>query len=136
MDHPANEYISEEIEQGFTGDRDLVVMDYLPFRVHWIHTTKWDVDSRDSIEAIRSFLEARVELVGMDREKVLETFEIAEEKDHDVCDCFYIGLARQVEASHILTTDKDFEVLCEEEDFEYLNPVPTRVMERFHVFNK
>lgn len=135
-DHPGNEYISEEIEKGFTCDRDLIVMDYLPFRVHWIHTTKWGVKSKDSLQAIQSFLEAGIEVVGMDREKVLETFEIADEKDHDVYDCFYIGLARQVDATHILTTDKDFDILCEGESFEYLNPVPTEVIEKFHIFNK
>lgn len=135
-DHPGNEYVSEEVEEGFTGDRDLVVMDYLPFRVHWIHTTKWDVEKKDSIEAIQSFLEARVEVVGMNREKVLETFEIAEEKDHDVYDCFYVSLARQIDATHILTTDEDFDALCEGESFEYLNPVPIDVIRKFHVFNK
>ena len=135
-DHPGNEYISKEIEKGLTGNRDLVVMDYLPFRVHWIHTTKWGIESRDSIESIQSFLEARIEVVGMDRENVLESFEIAEEKEHDVYDCFYISLARQIDATDILTTDKDFGTLCEGESFEYLNPVPTGVIEKFHVFNK
>ncbi len=135
-DHPGNEYISKEIEKGLTGNRDLVVMDYLPFRVHWIHTTKWGVESRDSIESIQSFLEARIEVVGMDRENVLETFEIAEEKEHDVYDCFYISLARQIDATDILTTDEDFGKLCEGESFEYLNPVPTDVIKEFHVFNK
>lgn len=134
-DHPGNEYVSQEIEKGFTGKRDVVMMDYLPFRVHWIHTTKWGIESKDSIESIQSFLEARIEVVGMDRENVLKTFKIADEKDHDVYDCFYVSLARQVDATHILTTDEDFERLCEGEEFEYLNPVPDKVIEKFHVFN-
>ena len=135
-DHPGNEYVSEEIEKGFTEDRDSMIMDYLPFRVYWIHTTKWDVESNDSIEAIKSFMEARVEVVGINRGNLLKTFKIAEEKDRDVYDCFYVSLARQIDATHILTTDKDFDALCEGEGFEYLNPVPSEVIRKFHVFNK
>lgn len=134
-DHPGNEYICQEVDKGFTAKRDILVMDYLPFRVHWIHTRKWGVDEVESIEAIRSFLEAGVNIVSIDRMGVLNTFETAEEKDHDIYDCFYISLARQVDATHILATDSDFRELCEDEPFEYLNPVPKDVIERFHVFN-
>ncbi|WP_394740891.1 hypothetical protein [Natronococcus roseus] len=51
---------------------------------------------------------------------------------HDVFDCFYLALARQADVDVLVTTDRDFERLCENEAFEYVNPVPEDVLERFH----
>ncbi len=134
-DHPGNDHISEEIEKGFTAKRELVVMDYLPFRVYWVHTKKWGIEEKISQESITSFLESKTDLIGIKKDGIIESFKIAEEKDHDVYDCFYISLARQADATHILTTDRDFSYLCEGESFEYLNPVPDKILSRFYGFN-
>jgi len=63
---------------------------------------------------------------------VLDAYEIRATKNHDVYDCFYIALARQAEVDRIVTTDRDFEALCEDEPFDYTNPVPESVLEEFH----
>ncbi|MFC7043277.1 type II toxin-antitoxin system VapC family toxin [Halonotius sp. GCM10025705] len=73
-----------------------------------------------------------MEFVDSDEETVRNAYEISATKNHDVYDCFYLALARQAEADRIVTTDRDFEVLCDGEPFEYLNPVPASVLEEFH----
>jgi predicted nucleic acid-binding protein len=41
-----------------------------------------------------------------------------------VYDAFLLALARSYEADYLLTTDADFEELCETEDVTYQNPIP------------
>jgi predicted nucleic acid-binding protein len=65
-------------------------------------------------------------------ETVLHAYEISSEKNHDVYDCFYLTLARDANTDVLLTTDRDFEALCEDEPFEYVNPVPEDVLTEFH----
>jgi len=134
-DHPGNEYISVEIEKGFSSKRDLIVMDYLPLRVYWVHTKKWGIEEKASKESITSFLKSRINLIAIKKDGIIESFKIAKEKNHDVYDCFYISLARKANATHILTTDRDFFDLCEDESFKYLNPVPDKVLSKFYGFN-
>lgn len=62
-------------------------------------------------------------------------YEISVEKNHDVYDCFYIALARNGSADKLVTTDRDFEQLCERGSFEYVNPVPEDVLKQFHTVN-
>ena len=73
--------------------------------------------------------------VNVDSETILAAYEISAEKNHDVYDCFYVALARETEADRIVTTDRDFERLCEAESFEYVNTVPQEVLERFSEVN-
>jgi predicted nucleic acid-binding protein len=63
---------------------------------------------------------------------VLDAYDISAEKNHDVYDCFYVALARSADADRLVTTDRDFEELCEDEPFEYTNPVPDDVLSAFH----
>jgi predicted nucleic acid-binding protein len=65
-------------------------------------------------------------------ETVLHAYEICSEKNHDVYDCFYVVLAREADVDVLLTTDQDFETLCEDESFEYTNPVPADILAEFH----
>lgn len=51
---------------------------------------------------------------------------------HAVDTSFYIALAREDDADILLTTDRDFEALCQDESFEYTNPVPEDVLSEFH----
>jgi predicted nucleic acid-binding protein len=66
---------------------------------------------------------------------VLDAYDISAEKNHDVYDCFYIALVRSVDADSPVTTDRDFEELCEDEPFEYTNPVPDDVLSEFRAVN-
>jgi predicted nucleic acid-binding protein len=53
----------------------------------------------------------------------LEAYEISAEKTHDVYDSFILALAREYEADYLLTTDTDFDELCNDEKITYTNPV-------------
>ena len=64
-------------------------------------------------------------------ETIRSEYEIAEQKHHDVFDCFYVTLARQEHETKILTTDIDFRTLCREEEFDYLNPVSRNILSAF-----
>lgn len=130
-DHPGHPYIEKELEPGLEGKRELLIFDYLPLRVHWVLTSKWRLPEAATRQAISSFLEQPVTMISGDAETTKVTYRIAEEKRHDVFDCFYIALARKEGAHKLLTTDTDFRRLCQGEQFEYLNPVPRRVLAAF-----
>ncbi len=130
-DHPGHTYIKKEVEPGLEGKRELLIFDYLPLRVHWVLTSKWNIPEAVTREAITSFLEQPVTMVSADAETIKATYRIAEEKRHDVFDCLYVALARREAAHKILTTDAHFQKLCQGEQFEYLNPVPRRVLAAF-----
>lgn len=130
--HPGHQYIAKKINLGLRGRYTLLLLDYLPLRVHWVLTVKWNVPETVARDAIVSFLNQPLEIVNAVCDTMQAAYKIATEKDHDVFDCFYIALARQVKATAILTTDTDFKKLCRDEDFEYLNPVPEDVLTTFH----
>ena len=94
-DHPGHPYIEKELEPGLEGKRELLIFDYLPLRVHWVLTSKWRLPEAATRQAISSFLEQPVTMISGDAETIKETYRIAEEKRHDVFDCFYIALARR-----------------------------------------
>lgn len=100
--------------------------------MHWVLTTKWNVPEDVARRSILSFLNQPVEMVHATRDTIQAAYTIAREKGHDVFDCFYISLAQQVTATSVLTTDTDFERLCQGEDFTYRNPVPEEVLATFH----
>jgi hypothetical protein len=39
-------------------------------------------------------------------------------------------LARAHDASYLVTTDRDFESLCDDEPFQYRNPIPADELDR------
>ncbi len=135
-DHPGNEHISEVIERSLKDLKDILIMDYLPMRAHWVMTSKWGVDEKASREAIKSLLDSQIKIVKASKSTIIDSFSISNEKGHDIYDSFYISLARQENADYILTTDTDFKELCRDEDFDYLNPVPDRILKKFQSFNK
>lgn len=133
--HPGHEYVASRVHPALAGDDTLLVYSYVPFRAQWILTNEWGYDRIDARNAVSSFLQHPVSVVDADIETVLDSYEISAEKNHDVYDSFYISLARTHEADAVLTTDRGFEELCDGESFEYLNPVPEDVLERFASMN-
>lgn len=90
-------------------------------------------DIRPNIEIRPSVFPARpCESVEVTSKTILDAYEISGERNHDVYDCFYIALARDADADALVTTDRDFEELCEDEPFEYTNPVPDEILSEFH----
>lgn len=130
-DHPGHKFIGEEIDPSLRGKRELLVFDYLPFRAYWVLTTKWNISKDKAQDAITSFLDQPFKMVCATRETIKNAYKIAKKKNHDVYDCFYLALARQENATKILTTDEDFKKLCKREKYDYLNPVPQRILEEF-----
>ena len=127
--HPAHEYLRPFLEDGVGGDIELLAFDYLPLRAQHVMVTEFDVPVVDARNAVQSFLRSPVKVVSASKEALLESYEISAEKNHDAYDCFFVSLARSREADAILTTDTDFEKLCEDEEFRYLNPLPDSALE-------
>jgi len=86
------------------------------------------VEARNAVSSLLQYLMEPVEVTP---ETILDADEISAEKNHDVYDCFYVALAREAGADKIVTTDRDFEQLCEDEPFAYTNPVPEDVLSEF-----
>jgi hypothetical protein len=56
---------------------------------------------------------------------------LARELRHDPFDATYLAGALEYQASGIMTTDTDFRRLCRAKKLDYVNPVPTRILEKF-----
>jgi predicted nucleic acid-binding protein len=129
-DHPGHAYVAEEIGPALADEDILWLFGYLPLRVQWL-LGEFGFGALDARNAVSSLLRHPATFVNVDGETILAAYEISVEKNHDVYDCFYVALAREAEADRIVTTDRDFERLCEGESFEYVNPVPEEVLGRF-----
>jgi predicted nucleic-acid-binding protein len=134
-DHPGHPYVADELVPALRGEDTLLVFGYLPIRVQWI-LEDLGFDSVEARNAVSSLLRYPMEFVDVNEETILEAYEISAEKNHDVYDCFYLALARKADADELLTTDRDFEGLCDGENFEYVNPVPGEVLEEFHAVSE
>jgi predicted nucleic acid-binding protein len=130
-DHPGHPYVANELVPALSGENTLVVFGYLPLRVQWV-LEDLGFDSVDARNAVSSLLQYPMEFVGVNDETTLRAYDISAEKNHDAYDCFYVALAREADADALVTTDRDFERLCENESVEYVNPVPEDVLEKFH----
>jgi hypothetical protein len=130
-DHPGHEYIANELVPALRGEHTLLMFGYLPLRVQWL-LEDFDFSTVEARNAVSSLLQYPMESPEVTPDTILHAYEISSEKNHDVYDCFYIALAREAEADTLLTTDRDFEELCDDEPFEYLNPVPEEVLSEFH----
>ena len=130
-DHPGHPYVAEELVPALTGTDSLYVFGYLPLRVQWV-LEDLGFETYEARNAVSSLLRYPMRFVDVTDETILDAYEISSSKNHDVYDCFYVALARHVDADVIVTTDRDFEELCVDEPFEYVNPVPESVLERFH----
>lgn len=130
-DHPGHPYIADELVPALAGGDTLVVFGYLPLRIQWV-LEDLGFEPYEARNAVSSLLQYPLEFADVDDTTVLDAYDISAEKNHDVFDCFYLALARQADVDVLVTTDRDFERLCENESFEYVNPVPEDVLERFH----
>lgn len=137
-DHPGNEFVSPLIEAGLRGTYIPILMDILPIRAYWIMTKKWGCPKTESANAVKHFVEEyeRVSYACLQRETIAESFELANKLRHDVFDCVYLAFALQEKANGIITTDTDFERLCNNVGLEYLNPIPKNILKRFKEQNK
>jgi len=132
-DHPGNEFVYPIVEEGLRGAYIPLIMDILPIRAYWVMTRKWGCDERESLNAVRHFVEKydRPQYYGLSKQAITKSFELAEKLKHDVYNCAYLAAALQEKASAIITTDTDFERLCKHVGLEYLNPVPIEVLKHF-----
>lgn len=130
-DHPGHPYISNELAPALRGEHTLLMFGYLPLRVQWV-LEDIGFSTVEARNAVSSLLQYPMESPEVTPKTILSAYEISSAKNHDVFDCFYIALARDADADVFLTTDRDFEGLCADETFEYLNPVPDEVLSEFH----
>lgn len=129
-DHPGHASVTPELSPALRGEETLLMFGYLPLRVQWI-LEDLGFEEVAARNAVSSLLRYPMEFVDVDAETLLAAYSISAEKNHDVYDCFYLALARAADADVLVTTDRDFERLCEGESVAYVNPVPDDVLERF-----
>ena len=132
-DHPGHQYVAEQLVPVLQGEHTLLVFGYLPLRVQWV-LEDLGFSTVEARNAVTSLVQYPLESVPVDMETVQQAYEISAEKNHDVYDSFYLAVAREANADQLVTTDRDFKNLCADEPFEYVNPVPESVLEKFHRF--
>ena len=135
-DHPGFSYIKKLMDEGLTGAFKIIIPEILPFRAFWILTTKWGIDKQLAKEIILEFVKnySIPIYVGLKRETIIEAFKYSNELNHDIYDCYYLALAKQENATSILTTDTDFDKLCKKIGLNYENPVPLDILKKFSAF--
>ena len=136
--HPGFESVVPVVEEGLRGAYIPLIMDILPMRAFWIMTRRWGLEEKECRVSVENFLESyeTPHYVGLTKETIVRAFQLAEDLKHDVFDCMYLGLAMQERAACIVTTDTDFEKLCNRVGLQYLNPVPPKVLKRFNEQNR
>lgn len=122
--HPAHEDVYPWIRNALDGPNVLLVFDYYPFRAQYIMTNDFGVDRVDARNAVQSLVRSPARLVGATESTLLEAYDISAERGHDVYDSFILALARAHDAEYLVTTDRDFDDLCDGEDVTYANPIP------------
>ncbi len=99
---------------------------------------KWKIDKREAAIVVSDFLRKydTPVYVPIRRGTILEAFKLSKQLKHDVYDCIYLALAKQENASTIITTDTDFEKLCEKMGLKYENPVPSKILKQFQSYKQ
>jgi predicted nucleic acid-binding protein len=123
-DHPAHDDVYPWIQDALDGPNVLLVFDYYPLRAQYIMTSDFGVEPVDARNAVQSLVQSPARIVSATESTLLEAYDISAEKDHDVYDSFVLALARSTDADYVVTTDTDFDELCEGEAVTYVNPVP------------
>ena len=123
-DHPAFDDVHPWLQHALDGPNVLLVFDYYPLRAQYLMTSRFGVDTVDARNAVQSLIRSPARIVGATETTLLEAYEISAEKNHDVYDSFILALARAYDADHLITTDGDFEGLCDDEEVTYVNPIP------------
>ena len=114
----------------------IIIPEILPFRAFWILTTKWGIEKKIAHEIIFEFVRnySSPSYVGLKREGIIGAFKYSNEFNHDIYDCYYLALAKQENATSILTTDTDFDKLCKKIGIIYENPIPPDILKTFSAF--
>lgn len=123
-DHPAHEDVYPWIQHALDGPNVLLVFDYYPLRAQYLMTSAFGVDAVDARNAVESLIQSPARIISATETTLLEAYEISATKNHDVYDSFILALARSYDADYLITTDTDFELLCDGEDVQYTNPIP------------
>ncbi|PSQ43203.1 PIN domain-containing protein [Halobacteriales archaeon QS_9_68_42] len=129
-DHPAQEDVYPWIQDALDGPNVLLVFDYYPLRAQYVMTSDFGVSAPDARNAVQSLVQSPARIVNATESTLMQAYEISAEKNHDVYDSFILSLGRTYDADYLITTDEDFEELCDGEDVTYLNPVPPKKRER------
>ncbi|PSP95369.1 PIN domain-containing protein [Halobacteriales archaeon QS_1_68_44] len=129
-DHPAQEDVYPWIQDALDGPNVLLVFDYYPLRAQYVMTSDFGVSAPDARNAVQSLVQSPARIVNATESTLMQAYEISAEKNHDVYDSFILSLGRTYDADYLITTDEDFEELCDGEDVNYLNPVPPKKRER------
>ena len=123
-DHPAHEKVYPWIQHALDGPNVLLIFDYYPLRAQHLMIDAFDVDAVAARNAVQSLVRSPARLISATEHTLLEAYQISAEKNHDVYDSFILSLARAYDAEYILTTDDDFDDLCDGEAVTYTNPLP------------
>ena len=99
-------------------------------RAQYLMTSHFGVDAVAARNAVQSLVRSPARIVSATETTLLEAYEISAEKNHDVYDSFMLALARAYDAEYLITTDSDFDELCDDEDVTYVNPIPTAKREK------
>lgn len=133
--HPGYPYITELLDLLIKDNAKFVLFDFLPLRVYWIMTRKWKIPEDEAEESLQSFLRLpNLIFVCLNASDILDAFSLAHELSHDVFDTTYLVLAKKTHSRGIITTDTDFERLCDKLGIEYLNPIPKQILKKFASF--
>jgi predicted nucleic acid-binding protein len=134
--HPGFNFVKGIMNEGLTGVFRIIIPEILPFRAFWILTTKWGIEKKIANEIISEFVSnySSPSYVGLKRESIIGAFKYSNELNHDIFDCYYLALAKQENATSILTTDTDFDKLCKKVGLNYENPIPLDILKTFSAF--
>lgn len=122
--HPAYEDVWPWIRDALDGPNVLLVPDYYPLRAQYIMTSNFGVTAVDARNAIQSLIRSPAQIIGATDTDLLDAYELSAANQHDVYDSFVLSIALAHEVTTLVTTDTDFEELCEGEPVTYRNPIP------------
>jgi hypothetical protein len=93
-------------------------------RAYWIMTQRWSLPQKDCAASIEFFLKTyeMPRYPSLSRETILEGFRLAKDLKHDIFDIMYLAFALEEKAVGVITTDTDFEKLCNQVGLKYINP--------------
>jgi len=123
-DHPAYDDVSPWIRDALDGPNVLLVFDYYPLRTQYLMTNQFGVDTVAARNAVQSLVRSPARIVGATETTILDAYELSAETGHGVYDSFIVALAREYDADYLITTDSDFDDLCDGEHVTYVNPIP------------
>lgn len=132
-DHPAYDDVHPWITNALDGPNALLVFDYYPLRAQYIMTTQFGVAEVDARNAIQSLIQSPVRIISATQTTLLDAYEISAAQNHDVYDSFLLALAKSYEADYLLTTDADFDELCDGEAVTYQNPIPKKKRDKLTI---